>query len=195
MYSTLSHFAVKPKSTIQLIVLLFEIPEKFNHVVFDLFWGYPTKGVDALDASCMMMNGKSLLNLCDFRNKHPLKKGISHTGDIFDNENRIGHQTIEVSLKEIPTEITHLFFTLSAFNSPNLSDFPNPSLRFYEKVNPNKALCNTTFQHAGSSQAVIMCYVTRNKNNRWEIFELGKESAGNANNYEPLVKTITCLVI
>ena len=191
--SLLSHFSVKPNSTIQLVVLLFAIPSNFDHVVFDLFWGYPTSGRDYLDASCLMFNGTSYYGRCDYRCRHKYQ-AISHSGDLMDNVNKIGHHTINVSLLSLPSDITHLFFTLSAWNSPNISRYPNPSLRFYEQANPDKDLCKTTFQHAAYSQAVIMCSVSKGKYNRWEIFENGKLSAGNAKNYEPLKSTIQSLI-
>lgn len=88
--------------------------------------------------------------------------------------NKIGHHTINLSLQNLPPCITHMFFTLSAWASPNISRYPNPSLRFYKQANPDNDLCKTTFQHAASSQAVIMCSVSKGKYNRWEIFENGK---------------------
>jgi len=191
--SRLSHFSVKSNSTIQLVVLLFAIPENFNEVVFDLFWGYPSSGPDFLDASCLMFNGQSFSYLCDYRHRRPLP-AVSHSGDVMDSAKRIGHHTMNVSLKGLPTNITHLFFTLSAWNSPNISRYPNPSLRFYEKAKPDKNLCKTTFHHAGASQAVVMCSLSRGKYGRWEIFESGKLSAGNARNYDPLKLTIRSLI-
>jgi len=191
--SLLSHFSVKPNSTIQLVVLLFAIPSNFDHVVFDLFWGYPTSGCDYLDASCLMFSGTSFYGLCDYKHRWPFDS-ISHSGDIMDNVNKIGHHTIDVSLQKLPPYITHLFFTLSAWTGPNISRYPYPSLRFYEQSRPDKDLCKTTFHHAASSQAVIMCSVSRGNYNRWEIYGCGKLSAGNAQKYEPLKATIRSLI-
>ena len=189
----LSDYNIKPNSMLLLVVVMFAIPDQFNHVVFDLYWGYPVGGCDFLDASCLMFKGPTFLSVVDYRHRHI--NSIQHSGDIMDDHNRIGHHTINVHLKNIPSNVTHLFFTLSAWTCPNISKYPNPSLKFYEASKPNKDLCKTTFSHAGHSQAVIMCSVSRDMTGRWNIFESGKLSAGNASNYDRLVATIQSLIM
>lgn len=190
--STLSDNNIPPYATLYLVVLLYAIPEAFDHVVFDLYWGYPFSGRDYLDASCLLYQGTQFLNLADYENRY--RNGISHSGDVMDNRKRIGHHTIHVYLKQIPSNVTHLFFTLSAWSSPNIARYPNPSLKFYEASNREKDLCKTTFTHARNSQAVVMCSVSKNSQGRWEIYESGKLSAGNASNYGPLKSTISNLI-
>ncbi|XP_045161189.2 uncharacterized protein LOC123526204 isoform X2 [Mercenaria mercenaria] len=184
---------VKPNSTLCLVIILYSVPENFDRVVFDLFWGYPSTGCDYLDASCLLFNGTKFKTCCDYTNRQ-LIQAIIHSGDVMDNKNKIGHHTIYVNLKQIPTDITHLFFTLSAWRSPNISRYPNPSLTFREASNPTSDLCKTTFHHANLSQAVIMCSVSRGPHGRWEIFESGKLSSGNAKNYKPIINTIKSLI-
>jgi len=117
-----------------------------------------------------------------------------------DHTNKIGHHTIEVRLKDIPVSINHLYFTLSAWNSPTIAHFPNPSLKFFEATNKEKDLCKTTFNHARNSQAVVMCSVSRSSGGslgemgRWRIVEGGTLSAGNAKYYTPLIDTIQALI-
>lgn len=191
-YTTLSDHGVKPNSTICLVICLFSIPDNFDDVVFDLYWGYPYQKTDFLDASCLIFNGTTLQKVVDYNHRHAT--AIRHSGDVMDNVHRIGHHTINVSLKNIPSNVTHLFFTLSAWNSPNIAQYPNPSLKFYDATKPGKDLCKTTFHHARNSQAVVMCSVSRNSQGRWEIFESGQLSAGNAKNYSSLVSTIQQLI-
>lgn len=209
---------MKSNATVCLVVCLYSIPDDLDHVTFDLFWGYPIentqpfssntssflKGLlggvaftstcftrDYLDASCMMFRKTKYSGTVDFSNRK--QPGIEHSGDVMDDKNRIGHHTIDLHLKKIPTDITHLFFTLSAWSSPTISKFPNPSLKFYDASNKEKDLCSTSFTHANSSQAVIMCSLSK-KSGRWQIYKSGKLSAGNANNYAPLVATIENLI-
>jgi len=174
------------------MVLLYAIPSHFNHVIFDLFWGYPSHGCDYLDASCLAFNGKTYNNVVDYRNRAFSGNSIWHSGDVMDSLKRIGHHTIEVRLKDLPASVTRLFFTLSAWNSPTIAHYPNPSLKFFEASNKSKDLCSTTFTHARHSQAVIMCYVART-GAQWKIYNCGKLSAGNAKNYKPLISTIQSL--
>lgn len=189
---TLSNNSIPPFATLYLVVRLYEIPDAFDYVVFDLFWGYPASGPDFLDASCLVYQGTTFLNLADYR--HRTLSGITHSGDVMDNSKRIGHHTIHIYLKQLPSNVTHLFFTLSAWNSPNIAKYPNPSLKFYEASNAEKDLCKTAFTHAGNSQAVVMCSVSKSSHGTWEIYESGKLSAGNAMDYGPLLSTISSLI-
>lgn len=190
--STLSDNNIPPYATLYLVVLLYAIPEAFDHVVFDLYWGYPSSGCDYLDASCLVYKGTEFFKLADWKNRH--LSGITHSGDVMNDYNRTGHHTIHVYLKQLPSHVTHLFFTLSAWSSPNIARYPNPSLKFYEASNINKDLCKTTFTHARNSQAVVMCSLSKNSQGRWAIYESGKLSAGNAKNYAPLKSTIFNLI-
>lgn len=190
--STLSDNNIPPYATLYLVVLLYAIPEAFDHVVFDLYWGYPSSGCDYLDASCLVYKGTEFFKLADWKNRH--LSGITHSGDVMNDYNRTGHHTIHVYLKQLPSHVTHLFFTLSAWSSPNIARYPNPSLKFYEASTINKDLCKTTFTHARNSQAVVMCSLSKNSQGRWAIYESGKLSAGNAKNYAPLKSTIFNLI-
>lgn len=188
----LSDYNVKPNSVLILVVVMFAVPDVFDHVVFDLYWGFPSTGLDFLDASCLMFQGKNFRKVVDWRRRSA--DAVKHSGDVIDGVNEIGHHTINVRLKNIPSSVTHLFFTLSAWSSPNISRYRNPSLKFYEADTPNKDLCKTTFTHAGHSRAVIMCSVSRDASGKWKIFESGKLSAGNAGDYDPIVSTIRSLI-
>lgn len=179
--------------TLQLMVLMYSIPSHFNHVIFDLYWGYPKHGRDYLDASCLAFAGKSHICVVDYGHMIFNGTAIKHSGDVMNDATRTGHHTIEVHLKEIPSNITHLYFTLSAWNSPIIANYPNPSLKFYEATNKTKDLCKTTFSEARYAQAIVMCSVVR-RGNQWEIFECGKTSGGNAKNYEQLIQTIQGLI-
>ncbi|XP_053378324.1 uncharacterized protein LOC128548049 isoform X1 [Mercenaria mercenaria] len=185
----LSDFRCKPNSTLSLVIMLFAVPDKFNHVIFDLYWRFPSTGLDFLDASCLMYNGSVYTDCADFSNNNP-NAAVCHSGDMIDDKSKTGHHTISIKLKELPASMTHLFFTLSAWDSPDISRYPNPSLKFYEAENPTKDLCQTTFTHARNSEAVIMCSLSRKGNGQWKIFSFGKLSAGNAANYKPLLESI-----
>ncbi|VDI21380.1 Hypothetical predicted protein [Mytilus galloprovincialis] len=182
--ATFQDFEVEPNATI-----LFH---NFKHVVFDLYWGYPGKGIDYLDASCLMFCGTTFYRICDYYDWDP-HPSIEHSGDMMNDNKRKGHHKIDVFLNKIPPKVTHLFFTLSAWKSPNISKYKKPSVKFYEASRPMESLCKTTFTHANNSQAVVMCSMSR-KADTWEIFESGQLSAGNARKYAPLKETIRRLV-
>jgi stress response protein SCP2 len=175
-------------------VLLYALPEDFDHVIFDLFWGYPQRGKDYLDASVLIYSGSDFVEVVDYN--HTTSKSCSavkHTGDIMDNIKKVGHHTINVSIKSIPVHINKLVFTLSAWNSPDISKYPNPSLRFFDAKFPDRQLCSDEMSHAARSKAIIMCCLTK-RDGGWQVFSLKHPSAGNAMNYDPLKKKIANLI-
>lgn len=191
--ATLQDYAVEPFSTLHLIVVLYELKviESLDHVIFDLFWGFPSTGCDYLDASVLIYSGKYFQGLVDYGHRH--FGGVSHSGDVLDHERRRGHHTINVKLKSLPAAVDKLFFTLSAWNSPNISKYKNPSLRFFNANQPNKQLCSDQMQHAAYSQAIIMCSLSK-IDGVWKVFSLRTLSAGNAMNYSPLQQTISGII-
>ena len=189
--ATLQDYGVQPFSTLHLIVVLYEISETLDHVIFDLFWGYPASGCDFLDASVLIYSGSSFQTVVDYR--RGCFSGITHSGDVMDAAKRLGHHTINVKLKSLPASVDKLFFTLSAWNSANISKYKNPSLRFFDAKEPNKQLCSDRMDNAAYSQAIIMCSLCK-INHRWKVFSLRTLSAGNAKNYSPLQQTISGII-
>jgi stress response protein SCP2 len=201
----LKDYHVQPNSTIYLLVLLYAIPDELDHVIFDLFWGYPHSGRDYfrgylhsgrdyLDASVLLYSGSQFVEVIDYQNKKSTScSAVKHSGDVMDDAKRLGHHTINVSIKSMPAHINKLVFTLSAWRSPNISKYPNPSLKFFDAKFPDKQLCSDEMSHAAHSQAIIMCCLT-NSGSGWQVFSLKNFSAGNAMNYEPLKKSIVGLI-
>ena len=175
------------------MVLLYAVPSGLNKVVFDLYWGYPAGGRDYLDASALMFSGQSYLEVVDYRHNGLAGSAIHHSGDLMNDTNRLGHHIINVELKRIPTNVTSIFFTLSAWNSPTISHFKTPSLKFYEESNPGKMLCEDKIQKAGHRQAIVMCSLSR-RGGQWFVDSNGALSNGNAKQYSPLIATIQGLI-
>ena len=119
--ANLATYNVKPGSTIHLMLLLYAVPSYLNEVVFDLYWGYPAHGEDYLDASALMFSGKNCAGVVDYRHRKRANGAIVHSGDLMDNFNQIGHHFITVELHNIPSRVTSIFFTLSAWDSPTIS--------------------------------------------------------------------------
>ena len=190
--ATLQDYDVQPFSTVHLIVVLYEISDQsLDHTIFDLFWGYPSRRRDYLDASVLIYSGTCYQGLVDFR--HDIFTGVWHSGDVMDDSKRLGHHTINVKLKSLPVTVDKLFFTLSAWNSPNISKFKTPSLRFFDAKEPNKQLCSDQMQNAAYSQAIIMCSLSK-INGAWKVCSLRTPSAGNAMNYSPLQQKIAGII-
>ena len=187
-------YGVEKSAVLHLIVMLYAIPEGLENIVFDLFWGYPASGKDYLDASVLLYSGSFFIEVVDYSHRRSIVcNAISHSGDVMDDANSRGHHTIQVNLKGMAPQVNKLFFTLSAWNSPNISKYPNPSLRCYDPKEPNKQLCSDQMSHAAYSQAIIMCGACK-MDGMWKIFSVREKSAGNARNYEPLKSSIVTLI-
>lgn len=190
--ATLQDYGVQPFSTVHLIVVLYEISDQsLDHTIFDLFWGYPSSGCDYLDASVLIYSGAYFQGLVDY--SHLDFTGVSHSGDVMDDSKCLGHHTINVKLKSLPATVDKLFFTLSAWDSPNISKYKHPSLRFFDAKEPNKQLCSDQMQNAAHSQAIIMCSLSK-INGAWKVFSLRTPSAGNAEDYSPLQQKIAGII-
>ena len=185
-------------------MLLYAIPDRFDHVTFDLFWGYPDRFFgflgkdfrrDYLDASVLLYSGSKFIEVVDYNHRasQSCSRAVKHSGDVMDDEKRLGHHTINVSIKSLPAHINKLVFTLSAWNSPTISKYPHPSLRFFDAMFPDIQLCSDEMSGAANSQAIIMCCLT-NRGSGWQVFSLKHLSAGNAKDYEPLQNSIVGLI-
>ncbi|CAB4033393.1 Ubiquitin-60S ribosomal L40, partial [Paramuricea clavata] len=199
----LKDYHVQPNSNIYLLVLLYEVPDDYDDVIFDLFWGYPQSGKDFLDASVLLYSGSEFVEVVDFRctlsqsgaaiSHTQLRPAVVHSGDVMDEDNQLGHHTIKVSIKSIPDNISTLVFALSAWNAPNISKYPNPSLKFFDARCPNRQLCDDRMEDVAYSQAIIMCFLTK-RGGKWRVVSVKRPSAGNAKDYELLQKTIVDLI-
>ena len=191
----LKDYNVQSNSTIHLLVLLYAVPEDYDHVIFDLYWGYPETGRDFLDASVFLFSGSRFIEVVDYRHKESRSgKAVKHSGDVMSDDNRLGHHTIDVWIKSIPpSRIDRLVFTLSAWKSSNISKYPNISLQFFDAKCPNKQLCDDKMDQAMNSQSIIMCFFTK-RNDKWRVERVKYPSHGNALDYNPLKSTITKLI-
>ena len=189
--ATLQDYAVQPLSILHLIIMLYEISDSLDHVIFDLFWGYPSNGCDYLDASVLIYSCKCCTGKVDFDDR--VSSGVSHSGYVMDDAKRLGHHTIDVKLKSLPTAVEKLFFSISAWDSPNVSKNKKPSLRFFNAKERNKQLCSDQMDHAAHSQAVIMCSLCK-MNGAWKVFSLCTLSPGNAKDYTKLQQTINEII-
>jgi len=182
---TLINTGLRDGSRISLLIIMYEI-QKIRKITFDLYWGYPKSGQDFLDGSCLIYSEREFKGHVDFRNRQLYS--IKHSGDIMGTTK--GHHRITVDVDLLPAEITHLYFTLSAWNSPTIGNYPNPSVKLIEP-STNKDLCKpVSFKKLTKHQAVIMC-VLRKIHNEWIISQEEKPSQGNAKNYTPLKTTIS----
>eukprot|EP00026_Physarum_polycephalum_P008607 Phypoly_transcript_08695.p1 GENE.Phypoly_transcript_08695~~Phypoly_transcript_08695.p1 ORF type:complete len:247 (+),score=14.26 Phypoly_transcript_08695:725-1465(+) len=193
---TLQDYGIVSGSALLCMRLLFTIDRTsdLDHVVFNLIWGYPQKGRDFLDGSCLVYENSEYLFPINFGHRKDLVTGnaLFHSGDMMGTHT--GRQTIQLSLRSLPKNVSHLFFTLSAFSSKNLSYFRNPSITLCRRDAPDKPLLEYVLKHAGTSEALIMCCLTRSlQDGEWSVVALGKPSKGDVASYSQMNATIAQL--
>jgi len=186
---TLIAAGLRDGSRISLLIIMYEI-SNIKNIKFDLYWGYPKTGrKDYLDGSCLIYAEREFKCHVDYRAREALKC-VNHSGDIMGITT--GHHIITIDVDKLPANITHLYFTLSAWNSPTIGHYPNPTVQLLES-STNKNLCQpVSFNNLCNDQAVIM-YVLRKIHNEWIITQEEKPSQGNAKNYSPLRTTIATI--
>ena len=190
---TLRNNGIKPGATIHLMVLLCAVPPNLDKVVFDLCWGYPYAGRDYLDAVAFTFQGQQWLEWIGYTHENGASGAIRHSGDVMDDLQQKGHHTINVSLRSIPSNVTHIFFTLSTWTTSSIAHFRSPSMKFYEESRPDQMLCTDEISKAGHRSAIIMCSLSRS-DGRWLVHGNGTTSDGKLCCMEPLLATIQKLI-
>ena len=197
--ATFEDFGVQPGDTLSLLVMLCAIPVAIEDVSFDLSWGYPSKGKDALDGSVFLYASGELIEIVSYRNVwSQCCDAVHHSGDQYlDDKAKEGSQKITVNLKLMEPSINKLFFTLSAFNNSAISLFKQPSLNVYDTRFPDVKLCSDvseilkeeSTEASKKTEAIIMCCL-RKSGDIWALYSLKKLSAGYTENYKPLKDSI-----
>ena len=95
----LGDFGIKANVSLWLIKILYALPAALTQATFDLYWGYPGEERDYLDASCIAMYKDGTFIVVDYSARN-FDDAIFHSGDVMDDENKIGHHTIQVCLNK-----------------------------------------------------------------------------------------------
>ena len=161
--------------------------------IFELSWGFPDTGKDYLDATVFLYKEIHFVETVDYDHCESKSGSVTHSGDILLLSRKIGYHRIDVLIKSLHDDIDTLVFTLSSWNSSNISKFRNPSLKFFDKKFPQKQLCSDKMEHAACSQAIVMCSLSKRKDG-WRVYGIKTLSDGNAKNYQPLKEKILSLV-
>lgn len=194
--TTLSSFGITPGCTLHLLVLMYAVNGgNINNLSLNLSWGYPPRGKDFLDASCLVYSETTFLGLLDYNHRTcSTVPGIVHSGDMMNDSIRRGTHTIDVSLDQLPSSATHLLFTLSAWNEPTVATFGTPQVALRDTANKNDVLSTYTITSRTHTQAIIMCAVVRTGGG-WNVVAAGTQCSGNAANYNPIQSKITELIL
>jgi hypothetical protein len=87
-----------------------------------------------------------------------------------------------------------LFFTLSSFHAPSISEFKTPSISLRDSDTQLDLMPNWTIASAGASQAVIMCCAEKQGDATWSVIAVAKFSKGTARDYTSMLNTCSQFV-
>lgn len=178
-----------------------------SELEFHLEWDFPPGGSkDYLDGICMVYSEEKLSQVVDFRSAdagidtfdgeptrdalircRSINRAVRHSGDVCSAQG--GEHRMTLDLAALPLNVTDLYFVLSAYDSADLSVFPNPSVEIHDTAS-GRELTEYTISSAGHTQGIVMCSFSRTESRKWVVRKLGLPTSGNSKNYEPIRQTI-----
>ncbi|CAG8576940.1 2234_t:CDS:2 [Paraglomus occultum] len=196
-HKSLIEYGISANSHIQLIIIFSKNAEKetINELIFDLDYGLldDDQTFDCPELTCFLYTGNKLWRTYDMQSTfYPHTPNTIHLGDVVDRANRRGKQQITSRLGELPENVTHLYFIISARNSPSIGCYKNLTFSLIDRKYPDKSLCIYNLTKVVHSKAVILCGVAR-AGNTWRVYIIGAESAGNAKDYKPIEQKIRAI--
>eukprot|EP00873_Tetraselmis_striata_P028856 jgi/Tetstr1/449120/TSEL_036331.t1 len=156
-------------------------------------------GAQYLDASVLAFNGVNHAGVVDYKNKQ--WSSIRHSGDVIDNEQGNGLHTIDIALKQLHTDVTDMFLTISGWQGVTLDKLRQPFLRIRNPDDKNKLLCQFnlgkhTQKELSKYRSVIMCHMKRSGLGltEWDVTGVGELGLGAADEYRPLIQSCQRLI-
>lgn len=192
-------YDIPKNSSLQLIILLYTVSSGLKHLVFDLSWQFPKKIPDIfrwiplinyferdhVDATCFVFEGEICMQVVNAETKKSDDGAVVHSGSKLNQSKRTGKQSIKVDMTKLKPQVKHLFFTLSARDTPTLSDYPNPKLKLYDESDTSKSLCKSSFRNE-LAQSIVMCSLSLDTDGLWRVYDYGEKTEGNIKNYNSL---------
>eukprot|EP00045_Choanoeca_perplexa_P007363 m.66202 g.66202 ORF g.66202 m.66202 type:complete len:363 (+) comp14044_c0_seq4:166-1254(+) len=178
-------------ASLSAVAQLAEVEKGVRRLRFDLQWDNPRGKVDYLDGSCFLYARQDCLWFVDYSFKrNPEEAEGQHAAKHGGDQKRGGGWThiIEVDTTHIPDQVTHLFFSLSAYRSPTIGAFPNPGVKIFEPLADGdvRHLGGYHIERAGDQQAVVMCAMYRGHLG-WRVVEVEKFCTGNVREYDGIL--------
>jgi len=119
------------------------------------------------------------------------KSAIVHSGDVIDYTKRQGTHTIKIELKDLPSNVKTLMFTITAYTT-TLNQILHPYILFNDPET-SQELCRYQFEEkdTGDKTAVIMAKLFRpTLGSPWQVVAIGHLGYGRASDYEPVYSDI-----
>jgi len=184
-----------------------------DDVLLSLSWTFPRRRlsgqgdreVDYLDGSCLIYAEDRLLEVVDYRGPQSIhgervssasgwsagsgdRAAIVHSGDVMSDYG--GKHALRLRLSMLPASVTDCIFTLSAYNSRDLSKFVAPSMRIFDETCPEHLLSVYSVADAGTSSAVVVCTLTR-EGASWSVRAHNRLAEATVRDYAPMEAVVS----
>uniref|UniRef100_A0A7S4IAT7 Ubiquitin-like domain-containing protein n=1 Tax=Prymnesium polylepis TaxID=72548 RepID=A0A7S4IAT7_9EUKA len=188
---SLGHHGVHGDATITLIEQMYTTQgTAVSNLSFDLTWGFPARGSDFLDGSCLLYAGTEFVTVVDYSKR--AHAGVWHSGDQQNDAAMRGTHNMKVDTTNLPANVDKLFFALSAYNCRDISLFRTPKVDLKDGES-GASLSDYQIESAGRSEAVIMCAVIK-IGDAWRVDALGVASSGTVRDYSAMQTTCVGLM-
>jgi tellurium resistance protein TerZ len=125
-----------------------------------------------LCGACLAYEDLICTSVVHYGGRHGYGGAIYHSGDTqVDGKSK---HTIDVNLKQLPSSVTRLFFTLCACGPSDLSGFNNPAIDMDDEN--GMPLCTYSLESAGRAPTVVMAAISRTGGG-WQVTAIGLPSA------------------
>ena len=141
------------------------------------FFGFGGGGGDIdLDASCLLFDGRKLIDQVWFRQLTSADGSIVHSGDNLTGAGDGDDETIHVDLTRLPGNVTALVFTVNSFRGDTFDRIENAYCRLLDATTGTE-LARFDLSGAGSHTGQVMAQVTRGGDD-WSMKALGVKTTG-----------------
>lgn len=130
-----------------------------------------------LDASCLLLDvQKNLLDVVWFRQQQSRDGSIYHSGDNLTGEGSGDDETIFVDLTRLPSNISHLAFTVCSFRGQTFNEVEGAFCRLIDDTK-NTELAKFNLSEKGAHTGVVMAIVSRSGTG-WQMKAVGSPTSG-----------------
>lgn len=165
-----------------------------NHIAIGLGWdpletkkpgllcrlfGCKTQNTIDLDAACVLFDAdKEKQDIVFFAKLKSDCQSVTHRGDNLTGEGNGDDEVIDISLTNLPSNVSYLVITVSSFKGQNFNEVKNAFCRVMNTDDEQKELCRYDLSEQGEHTGIVIAILTRKKDNDWHITASGMPCDG-----------------
>jgi tellurium resistance protein TerZ len=129
-----------------------------------------------LDASCLLFDGRTLVDQVWFRQLRSKDGSVQHSGDNLTGAGDGDDETISVDLTRLPPQVGALVFTVNSFRGDTFEKIENAYCRLVDATS-NAELARYDLSGSGSHTGQVMAQLVK-RGDGWEMKALGEPTTG-----------------